>query len=174
MRYALIASGAVAAFNAAYAREVGHGENERSRFGGFFELLVRLDADKRLHGLLFQHFSGPVRTLVENRFVFEPFWTALREHDSSGSWEERFTAGKKAAMHSVMGGDTAKVLSIVFDRLYVLRNQLLHGGATWNSSVNRAQVGDGARILGALVPAILGLMLEHPEAEFGEVMYPVV
>lgn len=28
-------------------------------------------------------------------------------------------------------------------RLYVLRNQLVHGSATWNSSANRAKVRDG-------------------------------
>ena len=73
-----------------------------------------------------------------------------------------------------MGNQTQVVLSIVFDRLYVLRNQLVHGGATWNSQVNRAQVSDGARILGTLVPLILGIMIEHPELDFGEILYPVV
>ena len=29
------------------------------------------------------------------------------------------------------------------ERLYVLRNQLIHGGATWNSGKNRDQVVEG-------------------------------
>lgn len=33
------------------------------------------------------------------------------------------------------------ILSILFDRLYVLRNQLVHGGATWNSDVNPTRFG---------------------------------
>lgn len=162
------------AFNAAYAREVAPEESERSRFSGFFELLVQLDTDRRLHALLFQQFTGPIRTLVDNKFVFEPFWKALREHDANSDWEQRFANGRKAALAAVMAGETARVLGIVFDRLYVLRNQLLHGGATWNSRVNRAQVADGARILAALVPATLALMLEHPDADYGDIMYPVV
>lgn len=162
------------AFNAAYAREIGPPESERSRFGGFFEDIVGLDDRRALHALLFRQFSGSIRTLVDNRYVFEPFWKALREHDANSQWEDRFAAGTRAAMHAVMTGQTAVVLSIVFDRLYVLRNQLVHGGATWNGSLNRAQVADGARILNALVPAILDVMLSHPEADFGEVMYPVV
>lgn len=162
------------AFNAAYAREVAPEETERTRFSGFFDLLVQLDTERRLHALLFQQFTGPIRTLVDNRFVFEPFWKALREHDAHSDWEQRFANGRKAALAAVMAGDTAKVLGIVFDRLYVLRNQLLHGGATWNSGVNRAQVADGARILAALVPATLALMLEHPDAPYGDIMYPVL
>lgn len=162
------------AFNAAYAREVAPEESERTRFSGFFDLLVQLDSERRLHALLFKQFTGPIRTLVDNKFVFEPFWKALRDHDAHSDWEQRFANGRKAALAAVMAGDTAKVLGIVFDRLYVLRNQLLHGGATWNSGVNRAQVADGARILAALVPATLALMLEHPGADYGDILYPVV
>ncbi len=161
------------ALNAAYAREFGREETERDRARGFVETLVRLDANKRLHQALFQQFTGPIRTLIDNKFTFEPFWTAMRTHDSSGRWEESFANSKKAAFAAVMQGDTSKVLGIVFDRLYVLRNQLIHGGATWNSQINRAQVADGIAILGTLVPLVLAIMMEHPQ-DYGDVLYPVV
>lgn len=161
-------------FNAAYAQELGREGNERDRLSGFFKSLLHVDNAGRLQALLFQRFSGSIRTLIENRFVFDPFWRALREHDSSNNWETQFTASKRAALHSVMSGDTQKVLGIVFDRLYVLRNQLVHGGATWSSQVNRAQVRDGASIMLAIVPVIIDLMLDHPEVDFGAINYPVV
>ena len=49
-----------------------------------------------------------------------------------------------------MGGDTRKALNILFDRLNVLRNQIVHGSATWKSGVNRDQVEDGARVMAVL------------------------
>lgn len=162
------------ALNAAYAREFGREESERERVRGFIEKLVSLDSEKRLHKALFQQFSGPIRTLIDNKFTFEPFWTAMRTHDSSGRWEEGFDKGKKAAFGAVMQGDIVKVLGIVFDRLYVLRNQLVHGGATWDSQINRAQITDGVAILGVLVPLVLEIMMEHPQQEYGDVLYPVV
>lgn len=162
------------AFNAAYARELGFEQNERDRLAEFFGALLAVDADKRLHGLLFQQFTGPIRTLIENKFVFEPFWRALREHDSSDRWETKFVASRKVALAAVMGGQTPAVLGIVFDRLYVLRNQLVHGGATWHSQVNRAQLKDGAQILTSVVPIVIELMIDHPELDFGDVLYPVV
>ena len=162
------------AFNAAYAREFGHDEPERERLRQFFALLLSLDGEKRLHALLHQHFTGPIRTMLDNKFVFEPFWRALREHDASNRWEEKFINARKIALTALMSNDTATLLSIVFDRLYVLRNQLIHGGATWNSGVNRAQVKDGVHILLALVPVVIELMLRQPEADFGEILYPVV
>lgn len=162
------------ALNAAYAREFGREETERMRAKAFLETLVSLDTQKRLHQALFQQFTGPIRTLIDNKFTFEPFWIALQTHDASTRWEERFASSKKAAFAAVMQGDTIKVLGIVFDRLYVLRNQLVHGGATWNSQVNRTQLADAVAILGTLVPLILSVMMDHPHQEFGDAMYPVV
>lgn len=162
------------ALNAAYAREFGREETERDRIRLFFDALVKLDSQRCLHRALFQQFSGPVRTLIDNKFTFEPFWTAMRTHDSSGRWEESFANGKKAAFAAVMQGDTSKVLGIVFDRLYVLRNQLVHGGATWDSQLNRSQIGDGVAILGTLVPLVLSVMVEQSDQDYGDVSYPVV
>lgn len=162
------------ALNAAYAREFGRDESERDRASRFLTRLVELDSSRRLHDALFRQFSGPIRTLLDNHFVFEPFWTALREHDSSNRWETAFANSRKIALDAIMRVHTPTLLSVVFDRLYVLRNQLVHGGATWNSKVNRNQVRDGAAILGTLVPLVIDLMLEHPQHDFGEVLYPVV
>jgi hypothetical protein len=93
--------------------------------------LLAIDTGKRIHQLLFQRYTGPIRTLVDNRYLFEPFWRAVRDHDSSGRWEGAFNDAKKAAMFAATGSDTLKLVSIVMDRLYVLRNQLVHGGATY-------------------------------------------
>lgn len=162
------------ALNAAYAREMGLDDTERSRARLFIHALVGLDAQQLLHDALFSKFTGPIRTLIGNRYVFEPFWTALREHDSSEQWERRFSRDGRRALAAVLDGDTAEVLVVVFDRLYVLRNQLVHGGATWNSGVNREQLRDGVNILGSLVPRILSVMLNHPDHDHGDVLYPVV
>jgi hypothetical protein len=67
-----------------------------------------------------------------------------------------------------------QVLSIVLARLYVLRNQLIHGGATWNGSVNRHQVRDCANLLGKLVPIVIEIMMDHPEHDWGVATYPVI
>ncbi len=162
------------AFNAAYAKQFGFEQTERDQLQEFINTVVKADSTGQLKQAVFQQFSGPIRVLIENKFVFEPFWRALRKHDSSESWKQAFVTSNDIAFKAVMGNQTQMVLSIVFDRLYVLRNQLVHGGATWNSQVNRAQVSDGARILGTLVPLIIGLMIDHPELNYGEILYPVV
>lgn len=162
------------ALNAAYATEFGFEQTERDQSRAFLGKLLTADSQQRLNAVVFQQFTGPIRALIENKFVFEPFWRAMREHDSSGHWESQFTAGKRLAMKAVMEKQTELVLAIVLDRLYVLRNQLIHGGATWNSVANRQQVRDGVAILATIVPVVLDLMIDSDGCEFGGIAYPLV
>lgn len=58
--------------------------------------------------------------------------------------------------------------------IYTLRNQLVHGGATWCGAVNREQVRDCANIMANLVPIIIEIVMDNPDENWGEVSYPVV
>jgi hypothetical protein len=66
------------------------------------------------------------------------------------------------------------VLEILLDRLYILRNQIIHGGATYKSKLNRRSVKDGSRILEMLIPIIIDIILENPEEDWGKLLFPVV
>ena len=165
------------AFNAAYADErefqsVAHGE--RAAFADYFGKLVERDKGRRIYNALWQRFSGPVRMLMGNRYVFNPFWQHHNGIDGFENWENKFLASSRSFAQALQAGDSVRVLSFVFDRLYVLRNQLVHGGSTWNSGVNRAQVRDGAAILAFLMPVFMDLMMDNPHEDWGRPFYPVV
>jgi hypothetical protein len=165
------------AFNAAYADERQFqviAPGERAAFLDYFGRLVALDGEKRIYKALWQRFSGSVRLLMENRYVFNPFWQYHNGIEGFEDWEDRFKSSARAFAVAFQGGDSARVLSFVFDRLYVLRNQLVHGGSTWNSGVNRAQVRDGAAILAFLMPVFVDVMMDNPDNDWGRPFYPVV
>jgi hypothetical protein len=165
------------AFNAAYADErefQSVAPGERAAFVDYFGRLVARDEDRRIYKALWQRFSGPVRMLMENRYVFNPFWQHHNGIDGFKDWEEKFRASSRSFTQAFQAGNSVRVLSFVFDRLYVLRNQLVHGGSTWNSGVNRAQVHDGAAILAFLMPVFVNLMMDNPQADWGRPFYPVV
>ena len=66
------------------------------------------------------------------------------------------------------------MLRKLFERLYVLRNQMVHGGATWGGKVNRKQVTDGSALMKLLLPIFVSLMLDNPDYGWGKPFYPVV
>lgn len=164
------------AFNAAYACEIDerYGLSEQATFMNFLDRLCELDTGKRIDNLVWQEFSGGIRVLLDNPFVFHSFWEFQAGKLAEAEWLSRFAKGKKLAQQALAGGRTPVLLGVVLNRLYTLRNQLVHGGATWNGKVNRKQLHDCAQLLGKLVPLIIELMLDHPEIDWGPACYPVV
>lgn len=166
------------AFNAAYADELGdvavNGSSERSSFDGFFRKMTELDTGGRVYAAIWSRFSQSIRTLLDNQYIFSAFWKFHNEAPGYEDWEQRFERSRQRVGRALAERDTLVILAAVFDRLYVLRNQLVHGGATWGSSVNRAQVRDGARILSFMVPLFIDLMIDNPDADWGRPYYPVV
>ena len=164
------------AFNAAYANEfdLSSERPEQTVFGGFIKRLCGLDADGLLADIVWSEFSGGIRLLLDNQYIYRPFWECCEGRITKQEWRRRFANAKRATNKALAAKDTAAVLNIVFSRLYTLRNQILHGGATWNSKVNRAQLRDGAAILAKVVPSIIKIMMDHPKVAWGEPCYPVV
>jgi len=66
------------------------------------------------------------------------------------------------------------VLCITLSRIYLLRNQLVHGGATWGGSVNREQLRDAVNLMGKLAPLVIEIMMDSPDALWGDASFPVV
>jgi hypothetical protein len=161
-------------YNACYAID-DRSENditERKQFNEFISKLVRHDHEKRFFKLLWDKFSGPVRMIIENQYIFKPFWEARR--GESVNWKKLFDQSNKDANRYLSNNDVAKLIEVVLDRLYMLRNQLMHGGATYKSKVNRAQVRDACNILKLFIPIIIDIIIDNKNEDWGEVFYPVV
>lgn len=161
------------AFNAAYGGERS-AVSERDAFQTFFTRLKRLDQAGSLYTIVWTSFPGPIRLFLESQFVFGPFWKHVHGEVGGEDWESRFSSAQRRFRKALQEKDTVTILSMLFDRLYVLRNQMMHGGATWNSSVNRDQLRDGAAILACTVPVMVDLMMDAPDAKWGDTLYPVV
>lgn len=164
------------AFNAAYATDIDDrvGLSEQRAFNDFLQKLLALDADKHLAELVWTAYPKAIRVLLDNRYVFAPFWEFHKGNISEAQWLTSFEKAKTAATKALGRQDTATVLSIVLARVYTLRNQLVHGGATWGSAVNRDQVRDCVKLMGELVPVVISIMMDHPEGEWGGVSFPVL
>ena len=163
-------------FNAAYAQELHQlpHTGQRQQFNEFLEKLVELDRNRLLYQLIWQEFSNSIRVLLQNRYVFGPFWDYQQGLVGEEDWQSSFANANATANRALGNGNTGKVLGVVLSRLYVLRNQIVHGGATWNSGVNREQVRDGTAFMLKLVPAIIELMMDSPNTLWGDPAFPVV
>ena len=157
--------------NACTSTEESRGTSYIKEFNGYLAKLVELDRERLIYNILWLNFSNFVRALINNKFVYGPFWDSLRNDDDE--WKESFTKSKEDANRALESQEVTKLVAVVVDRLYVLRNQLIHGGATHGSSKNRGQVVDGRRLLTALVPVFLNLMFDD-SVDWGRPQFPLV
>lgn len=165
------------AFNAAYANEFGGQINDKQTFQEFLFQVCHLDeSEKRIYDLIWNRFSGSIRLLLDNRYVYQAFWDYHNGNITQSEWESKFIRAKDAAYHSLKDQNTVQMLSVIFNLLYTLRNQIIHGGATYNSKANRKQLKDGRNILEMLIPMIIEIMLEHAEKfnGWGKPFYPYI
>ncbi len=163
-------------FNAAYANDFGDSERlpEQQHFQAFLAKVCSSDTAEAFYQLIWQQFSSSIRLLLDNPYVFPPFWDFQRGRISESEWQQRFSQVKSVVNDALAKKNVPLVLSHIFTRLYTLRNQLMHGGATWGSAVNRQQVKDACNLLSHIVPLVIGLMMNAPDQLWGQAIYPVV
>jgi len=163
------------AFNAAYAQDVDALRlSESKAFSAFITKLVELDTNKELHSLVWSEFSSSIRLLLDNKFIFQPFWDFQNGKLTENEWKEKFVKAKSAASFALANTSTDQLISIVLYRLYTLRNQLMHGGSTWQGSANREQIRDAVAILSKLVPITINIMMDNSDQLWGDANYPVI
>ena len=162
-------------FNAAYADELSDISGDRNAFQEFLKQICLLDKSHSIHQFIWSDEGGNIHNLLDTPYTFQPFWDFHNGKKSQSDWERKFHRAKKKAEIALKNGETHIVLQIIFGHLYTLRNQLMHGGATYNSSVNRKQLLETCNILSTLIPMILQIMLENPDNPFwGKPFYPVI
>ena len=164
------------AFNATYTGS--HSSNniysERHIYKDFFEKILKYDQKEYVYNAIWNEFSGSIRNLLNNQYIFSSFWNFENGHEGFDDWEEKFVQSKSMVLKALEHKNTQLILEILFDRLYTLRNQLIHGGATWNGKVNRSQVTDGQSIISFLIPNFLEIMMNNQNENWGKLNFPVI
>ncbi len=163
-------------FNAAYAHEMSNRWeiSERKLLEDFLRVLIHADKGQLMQNIVWSEYPSSIRLLIDNRFLYQQFWDQQNGIISEEKWLSVFDNSKKAANRALGKQDTNKVLAITFERLYMLRNQLVHGGATWGGSGNRDQIRDAANLMGHIVPALISIMLDEQPELTGRPCFPVV
>lgn len=163
------------AFNAAYADELSKEEAEHRVFHQFIIRLCELDSEHLLYGIIWDEFPSTVKALLDTPYTFQPFWDAHNGLLQGKEWKTMFAAAKKKANFAFEEQKTADILEVLFRHLYTLRNQIIHGGSTFNSQANRKQLQEACTLLSLFVPAMVKIMLcNDAEPSWGKPFYPVI
>lgn len=98
-------------FNAAYATEIDDKFrlSEQETFRNFIRKLVELDKKNRLSALVWNEFTGSIRLLLDNPYVFQEFWDFKNARMSEEEWKRRFAKARETAKQALATHDTVTV-----------------------------------------------------------------
>lgn len=97
------------------------------------------------------------------------------DQQEAKNWSLAFEDANLRAQQCLKSKNSEELLLILFDRIYTLRNQIFHGGSTYNSSVNRLQLSTACGLLKELVPIFALVVLNNPNDDnWGHPFYPVI
>jgi hypothetical protein len=155
-------------FNALYGQlDPDHrARGDREAWSTFVAHVWRIDTGMVIRELM-QKRQMRILRIVDDKFLHHRFWL---EGDAA---KKLMNQERRDAMKWFGGPKMDKVLRLLFDRLYVMRNQLLHGASTKGSKLNRRPLREAGNLLIEIMAAILEVMIAHGVAEdWGELCYP--
>ena len=149
----------------------------------FLKKVSDLDSD-RIHQAIKDNCKKQYISMMKNQYVCRQYWNKVRgrlskisikrseerrvEHNLKKDWKIwRRDEGKKARGFidegEYEGMNQYDHLHELFERIYELRNQVIHGNATWREDINRKQVKSGCKVLDVLIPVFIDIILDNSE-----------
>ncbi len=166
------------ALNCLYGRR--QYEGDETRIGEDLEVfLTKIQAlhekDRERGGSLLTAATAACRkegaALIRDKFLVNRYW---RGEQPPAELQDRLNRDAALALTRLGEGSSREFLALVFRRIAVLRNQIMHGCATYGPrSFGRASLDKGLRVLRVMVPAFYQLISRHGQAvKWEPVPYP--
>lgn len=159
------------AFNSLYGvwdEMSGGPAKDRETWQQFLSRAFTWDTDELLPRQLRQY-REQVLQLLENKYLDMQFWR--RRNGASGNHHGRRSRGPSLFVERRW----CELLIAAFDRVYVLRGQIVHGAATRGSRLNRRALIGAVELLEAFLAPIVHLAIEHgPHDDWPPLCYPPI
>lgn len=155
-------------FNALYGRldRERHAYGDREAWSTYLAQVWRIDADGKV-GALLRKRQLRARRLIEDKYLSPKFWV------KGNAAKPEIRQELKNAIAWFQEENNPKVQQLLFDRLYVMRNQLLHGASTKGSKLNRRPLREAGDLLIELLAEFLDVMIAHGSGkDWGELCFP--
>ena len=164
------------AFNALYGRHhetrKREGKGEIEDISWFLSRICKLDKGDGSLSLILDdiHIKRKMDSLLNNQFLSKIYW---REKGRLRNFKLDLDDDHKKAQIAYERREFDEYLTIFFNRLLVLRNQIFHGCSTDKSRSNKGSLRPALAILEELVPQFLKIFKSRGQREkWGKVPYP--
>ena len=162
------------ALNALYVQDMNVAQDTQA-LQQLLNSIHQQDQEDRIDSTLWGKLSPLIARLLDNPYAYQAFWDYKNQKISQSTWQADFVQAKQQVQHALQEQVSIAVLTLLFNRLHTLANQLTHGGATYNSSMSRQTMQEACQILAAFLSSCLYVLLENaPVLDVGQPFYPII
>ena len=163
------------ALSALYAQSQTAEHTQQQTLQQFVQRMYQKDVDQRMARIIWEKYPQNLEVLLTNPYLYQSFWDWRNQKMTEAEWRADYEAEKQQIMQALHIHDSATILACLFNRLLTLQQQLLQGGTTYNSAINRKQLSHANTLLCALMPCFIQILLENLEnVELSQPFYPVM
>jgi hypothetical protein len=158
-------------FNACYSVPPENaGETENARMWKFLQEVIEQDDHRLIASYIFEEQIGLIDSLMSIQYLFKQFWISI--HVQEEGWDAEYEIQNTRLLIDRDQRNTLSHCNAIVQRVYVLRNQVIHGGATFESSMNREQMNICNQFMHGLLLRIINVMMKKPLYDWGSTNYP--
>jgi hypothetical protein len=161
------------ALNALYGRRNYGEDGSESEFEDFREFVLLFkklpEGKSMLHQFISKrHIQGKIRGLVKNPYLWKEYWEG-----TLNALETRMGKNLEKFERAISHKNPELIFKFFFERLKVLRNQILHGSSSADTRRNRDALVPGILLLEELLSAFVKVMIKQGSREtWPDIPYP--
>lgn len=137
----------------------------RTRLRGFLRYVTNIDSESHLEASLWKSYSNTIRILLDSRYTFKPYWDYQNGKISKENWVLALNRNNRIALKALEHRDIATLIFVIFERIYTLRNQLLHSAFCPNDACIYNDMRGATLIMSELIPVFLELLSSNLKKE---------
>jgi hypothetical protein len=142
---------------------------DASTWRDYLHRILKLDGEQHLGRMLRDH-RPLIMTVFRNQFLSRNFWQNPCENGTQGA-----NKASRDAANWYADERWFPLLKSLFDRIYFLRCQLVHGAATYESDLNREALKYCSMTLDHFVRGFLYVLIHHgADEDWGSMCYPPI
>ena len=159
--------------NAIYVTETA--EDASIQLNTCLQRIYQQDHDQKINHFIWHSISDQVQRVLDNPYTFQDYWEYKNQKITQLTWKTHFEVEKQRIFKAFKYKEGQTILNLLFERMLTLRNQMLLGGNSYKSAINRQQLKDSCHILLVLIPAFLQVLIENAKClEFDRPFYPIM
>ena len=160
--------------NAAYGNKIdSQNLTEKQMFSKFIKKVCSLDKSNSLFSIILNN-AEQYEAIYKNKFLHSGFWAFDDQIEAETRWNASINNQLPHIVNAIEKQNSAFLIREIFYKLYILRNQLMHGLSTYSSSTNREQMTYGVSLLSQLVPALINILMSNTNRHWEAAAYPVI